>query len=111
MNLQEFKAWFEGYTENISTSPTYSQWERIKKRVEEIDGTATPEKIFVDRYINQHPFPWNNHFPNFYTGGVGSAERTASDWNKHHCLNAVANYSASEAFNQLGKIEFENTSA
>ncbi len=47
MTLQEFKAWFDGFTENIGEAPTKKQWARIKARVNEIDGTAIT-----------YPYPW-----------------------------------------------------
>lgn len=38
MTNREFKAWFEGFTEAMSGTPTKAQWARIKARVAEIDG-------------------------------------------------------------------------
>ena len=38
MHLQEFKAWFEGYTEAMKGAPTEKQWARIKEQVKKIDG-------------------------------------------------------------------------
>ena len=37
MTLSEFKAWFGGFTENITKLPTQKQWARIQARVKEID--------------------------------------------------------------------------
>lgn len=49
MTPSEFKAWFSGFTEGLEGTPTEKQWERICKRVEEIDGTpSTP--IYIERY-------------------------------------------------------------
>lgn len=49
MTLSEFKAWFEGYTEGLEAAPTKAQFDRIKEKVKEIDGTpVTP--IYIDRY-------------------------------------------------------------
>lgn len=39
MTLSEFKAWFDGYTEDMKDAPSKKQWERIKARVSEIDGS------------------------------------------------------------------------
>ncbi len=47
MTIAEFRAWFEGYTENISDKPSAAQWERIKERVNEI----TPQPIWIDPSI------------------------------------------------------------
>lgn len=40
MTAQEFKAWFNGFTENIDSTPTEAQWRRIKEEVANIDGNA-----------------------------------------------------------------------
>ena len=51
MNPREFKAWFEGYTENIEDLPTLKQWKRIQSRVKEIDGSSpTTVHHFHDYY-------------------------------------------------------------
>ena len=50
MTLAEFKAWFEGFTEGMDAAPNADQWERIKARVKEIDGTAISYPVFIDRY-------------------------------------------------------------
>lgn len=50
MTPQEFKAWFEGYSEGIEEKPTLKQWVRIRSRVAEIDGKSTTYPVFVDRY-------------------------------------------------------------
>lgn len=33
MTLSEFKAWFDGYTEDIVGPPTEAQWEKIKAKL------------------------------------------------------------------------------
>lgn len=59
MNLGEFKAWFEGFSEGIKDRPTKKQWERIQERVSEIVSEATPYPVFVDRYIPSYlNWPW-----------------------------------------------------
>jgi len=50
MTLQEFKAWFEGYTECMEDRPTEKQWARIKERVSRIDGVQTTIHHYHDRY-------------------------------------------------------------
>lgn len=57
MTPQEFKAWFEGYTEAMDEKPTGKQWERIKARVAEIDGRPTTHTVFHDwwrPYVSWH---------------------------------------------------------
>lgn len=59
MTPQEFKAWFEGFTEAFDRVPTKAQWARVKERVAEIDGKPVTERVFVDRYwpiLNQYPY-------------------------------------------------------
>jgi len=50
MKLDEFKAWFEGFTEDMDGAPTTKQWKRIKERVAEIDGVAISYPVYVERY-------------------------------------------------------------
>lgn len=38
MTPQEFKAWFDGYTEALDAAPTEKQWKRIKAQVAKIDN-------------------------------------------------------------------------
>lgn len=64
MTLDEFKAWFEGFTENVDGQPTKKQWERIKARVGEIDGQVTPYPVYIERYYK----PWWQ--PVWSTGGI-----------------------------------------
>lgn len=71
MKLNEFKAWFEGFTEDMERAPTAKQWKRIKERVGEIDGVAISYPVYIDRYVRPY-------FPTIYPyvvgcGGVSSA--------------------------------------
>ena len=50
MTLSEFKAWFDGYTEGMDSTPNAKQWDRIKGRVKEIDNTVTTYPVYVDRW-------------------------------------------------------------
>jgi len=58
MNLSEFKAWFEGFTENISGQPSKKQWARIQERVSEITSEPTPYPVFIDRYVRPYQPYW-----------------------------------------------------
>lgn len=56
MTPQEFKAWFDGFTEAFDNRvPTKAQWTRVKERVAEIDGKPVTERVFVDRYYPSYP--------------------------------------------------------
>lgn len=62
MNLSEFKAWFEGFTENIdAATPNAKQWKRIKEKISKIvDAPPVPQRVFHDHYYS----PWRR----FYEG-------------------------------------------
>lgn len=66
MNLSEFKSWFEGYTENLTTTPNAKQWKRIQTRVAEITESPTEIRYFYDHYWR----PYYHRYPSF-CGGVG----------------------------------------
>ena len=57
MNLSEFKAWFEGFTEGMTGLPTKAKWARIQERVAEITPEPTPYPVFIDRYVRPY-WPW-----------------------------------------------------
>jgi len=57
MTPQEFKAWFEGFTEAFTGCPRKAQWTRIKERVSEIDGKPVTERVYVDRYLPYYTRP------------------------------------------------------
>jgi len=77
MTLAEFKAWFEGFTEGMEGAPSANQWDRIKERVAQIDGTAiTREVVYRDHYwptiINRPLEPYIS----WYGAGTGTAPAT-----------------------------------
>lgn len=58
MNLNEFKAWFEGFTDGIDSNPTEKQWEKIKTKVSEIKAEPT-SPLVIREYINNYRRYWN----------------------------------------------------
>lgn len=58
MTLSEFKAWFEGFTENIDGQPNKKQWQRIKIRVGEISSEPTPYPFYIERYVRPYREWW-----------------------------------------------------
>jgi len=105
MNLSEFKAWFEGFTENLDGPPNTKQWKRITKRVEEITSDATPWPIFVDRYIRPYPqITWTVGSPTTLTGGTcGDVTSNALTLQAEGQL-----FNANDAFAQLGRNDAQN---
>ena len=59
MNLSEFKAWFEGFTESLTTTPNAAQWKRIQEKIGKIeDAPPTTRAVFVDHW---YP-PWRRWY-------------------------------------------------
>lgn len=76
MTLAEFKAWFEGFTEDMDGPPNAKQFKRIKAKVGEITGapiTQTVIREYVDRY---RPY-WYSSMNDVMIGGKLTAYSTA----------------------------------
>lgn len=100
MMLSEFKAWFEGFTENMDGPPSADQWKRIKKRVKEIDGEWTPRHVFIDRYVRPYRTWWSDGI--YYSASSGDPVGR---------LSSVSSQSAAlendpSAWRTAGKAEF-----
>lgn len=89
MKVEEFKAWFEGYTEDMNGTPSIMQWEKIKKKVSEIDGTSV-NTVYVNRWYRDYYPYWSTHpYVSYGTsstyGGTGvvllNASNQAEDYN------------------------------
>lgn len=39
MTVEQFKAWFEGFSEGVDGAPTKEQFDRIRQKVAELKGT------------------------------------------------------------------------
>jgi len=76
----EFKAWFDGYTEEMKGAPTKAQWEKIKARVSEIDGKPVTERVYLDRY-------WHWNYPYYYSPTWTSNSLGASSSYTMQCSN------------------------
>lgn len=61
MTPNEFKSWFEGFSESISGIPNKEQWKKIKIRVLEING----KPVTFSHYIEKYYLPYCN-YPNAY---------------------------------------------
>ena len=57
MLVNEFKAWFDGFTEQMTKPPTATQWKRIKARVKQIDDAPVTEYVYRDYFR-----PYYAHF-------------------------------------------------
>ena len=97
MNLSEFKAWFEGFTEDMDGPPNAKQWKKIKARVSEITPDPTPMPVIVDRYIRPLQPYWPGPIWASYEGKLyqGNATATAE-------IDPKSNL---QAFNMVGKAD------
>lgn len=119
MNLSEFKAWFEGYTENMKDAPTAKQWARIKARVAEIKPQPTEVRCFYDHYRRPH-------YGYSYGGVAGLKSGDVVYYNSQNAANSnavAAAYAAApkglaqqatgngvtslDAFKQLGRMDHD----
>lgn len=62
MNLSEFKAWFEGFTEGMDGPPNEAQWKRICERLATVAPITLSPGILRSPY---DPEPWRHHLPGF----------------------------------------------
>lgn len=93
MTNKEFKAWFEGFTEALSGTPTKAQWARIKERVAEIDGESITERVFIDRWYNRYPLYWQS----YGTGACGGSSISLTNATTSFADSAGAMYAAGKA--------------
>jgi hypothetical protein len=109
MTPNEFKAWFDGFTEAFTGCPTKVQWTRIKDRVAEIDGKPITERVYVDRY-------WPTYYPTYTRWPSGSAIGVSTCTTNSVGVNAVSNmagqigtggvsFNSMQAMSDLGRAE------
>lgn len=108
MTPQEFKAWFEGFTEAFNGVPTKAQWARVKDRVGEIDGKPVTERVYIDRYLPQYIPNYPRPYWSLY--GANSAGSGLSNLNTAGNNLSAAGAAYSNALNQ-GANTFNSTSA
>jgi hypothetical protein len=108
MTPQEFRAWFEGFTECMAGTPNREQWDRIKDRVKEIDGHAITYPVYVNRYVPQ-PYPyWSNPnwtYANQMVYSVANVQCTMTGSANCDPYANSANFNSINAMYALGKTE------
>lgn len=109
MTLIEFKAWFEGYTESMDSTPNEKQWARIKARVKEIDGAPITYPVYVDRYWPRvAPYYWSGYpFSMGAAGGIGVATVAGGlpPMNNISQCGQNASFNGTDAMLALGRAE------
>ena len=116
MQVSEFKAWFEGFTESIEGLPNKKQWERVKEKVALVDGKSIVYREYVDRWYSR-PYYGSSWTTLSYNAadtncnGVGSSQIMYSN-SGVKTIAGVENYSMNEknydshtAMYSLGKSE------
>lgn len=110
MTPQEFKSWFDGFTEALTGVPTKAQWARIKERVGEIDGKPVTERVFVDRYYPTYPPRyWGPYWATYSANAAGGLSNSVGSNSVLNCNAtgmdlAAAKYQNNVAFNSAGAM-------
>lgn len=118
MTPNEFKAWFDGFTEAFSGCPTKAQWARIKERVSDIDGKATTHTVYVDRYVRQYPY-WqllgtgvcnNAVYGTSNLSNLSNLQNVANQYATAQNVSNQAAFNSMSAMNSLGRAEAQSIS-
>lgn len=112
MAPNEFKAWFDGFTEAFTGCPTKAQWTRIKARVAEIDGKPVTHTVYMDRYLPSYPlYPTWRHLSNSSgvgvsnTAGLNDAYSLAQNSGSPQNLGQATAFNSMQAMADLGRAE------
>lgn len=114
MTLAEFKAWFEGFTEGMDSTPNAKQWDRIKARVKEIDGASVTREIYVDRYVRERPwYPYWATWNSCNAIATAAATPAKAEWvmNLGEGRANVGCWDNTAAMFALGKADAEDVAA
>jgi hypothetical protein len=116
MTPQEFKAWFEGFTEAFDRLPTKAQWARVKERVAEIDGKPVTERIYLDRYLHYPTYPRP-----YWWGGLGASGGAGCGSTTTYCASnstsqpaaaySAAGFNSATAMAALGRADAQALAA
>lgn len=99
MTPQEFRAWFEGFTESLEGRPSAKQWERICDRVKEIDGRQIERIVYQDRWPTYYYTTWNALPLGYSTCSANSSQSACESnhgSNEYVMLNAMADAGRAE---------------
>lgn len=111
MTPNEFKAWFDGFTEAFTGCPTKAQWTRIKARVAEIDGKPVSQTVYVDRYLPSVPsYPYWRYATAGGLSGVTTCTAYAQATGSSSASNQLP-FNSSMAMAALGRAEAKEIAA
>lgn len=103
MNLSEFKAWFEGFTESLSGAPNAKQWARIKEKISKIeDAPPVTYKIFHDYWER----PWRRWMEPTWTTTYSKSMQSTSG--AMYSADGGNHFDSKKAFKALGNAEWRS---
>ena len=103
MNLSEFKAWFSGYTEEMTGPPSKKQWTKIKSRVSRIKNEPTSHAVFRDHYPYYIPmYNWTS-IPSCTYTLMNGIDKQSSINNSYQGNGTVS----LDCFTNLGRQEYQ----
>jgi hypothetical protein len=112
MNLSEFKAWFEGFTDNLDGPPGPKAWEKICARVKEIKADPTPWPQFIREYVPAYPRWWHSggwsYLGNMNSSSAGAHGRMQLAAQAMQCADApshVNSVTPHDAFRSIGRLD------
>jgi hypothetical protein len=117
MNLGEFKAWFEGFTEALDGPPGPKAWRRICEQVKAIKAEPTPFPTIIREYLPRYPtwYPyWGGGWSTGLTANSGGLNVAQSNMNVLDDGHIVANTGSAmmltcseDAFRHMGRLDAE----
>lgn len=114
MTLSEFKAWFEGFTEDMDGAPSKKQFERIKEKVAQITGTPITQTVIREYYDRYRPW-WNGPLVTYGGGGGAAMSRGGGGGSGNEIISMEYAATREEAFERslygIGKAEFKSIAA
>ena len=108
MTLNEFKAWFEGFSEGINKVPSEKQFAKIKSKISEINDTPISYPIFVDRYVR----PYRNWFETYGPAWASTGDPLQNVGVAHIVdENSLVKFDSRSAMYAAGRAEFQSLAA
>ena len=105
MNMSEFKAWFEGFSEVITVAPNPQQWARIKQRLAQVDGVPTTYPVYLREYgypVGREWWVYPSLSPTVTCGGSATSG---------YVQNVEIPFNAPAAFDALGHADYQKVGA
>ena len=103
MTVNEFKAWFEGFTESMERVPTKAQWNRIKEKIDSVDDMPTSHAVFIERHLQPYRTYWST-----WSSGDNFTTQSGTPKSKSVTSKGIrGNFDLRESMRNAGKIEYK----